>query len=79
MNELKQKWAAEAAAKLKGKTITGVRYMTAAECESMDWSNAAIVLDLSDGNSLFPSSDDEGNDAGALFTTYKDLEIIPVI
>jgi hypothetical protein len=34
---------------------------------------------LDNGEMLYPSSDDEGNGAGALHTTIDELPIIPVI
>ena len=52
---------------LKGRTIINVRYLTDEEMKGMGWHRKSIVLELSDGSLLFPSSDDEGNDAGALF------------
>ena len=77
--DTKARWAAEAAAKLAGKRIKTVRYLTDKECEQMGWMRAALVMELDDGNAFWPSADDEGNDAGALFTTFDDLDTIPVI
>jgi hypothetical protein len=37
------------------------------------------MLELDDGTVLFPASDDEGNDAGALFTANDKLPVIPTI
>jgi hypothetical protein len=64
--ELKAKWA-KILQPLVGRTIVAVRYMTEAEEAQQMWSNAAVVIQLDDGTLLFPSADDEGNDAGALF------------
>jgi hypothetical protein len=77
-------WAAQAATLLEGRTITGVRYMTPDEASDLSWRSASIVLELSAKGDqpaivVWPSADDEGNNAGALFTTDKDLETIPVI
>lgn len=60
-------WEEYATKHLKGRTIVDVRYLTDIEMKGMGWHNKSIVLELSDGSLLFPSCDDEGNDAGALF------------
>lgn len=72
-------WKKRVAEKLVGKTIKSVRYMTEKEMNSFMWYNRGIVITLSDGHSIYPMADDEGNDAGAMGTTYKDLGTIPVI
>jgi hypothetical protein len=53
--------------------------MTEKEMEGLGWYSKALVIIFTDGTYLFPSADDEGNDAGALFTNIKGLETIPVI
>jgi hypothetical protein len=65
-DELKAKWA-KTLQPLVGRTIVAVRYMTEAEERANGWDRAAVVMQLDDGTLLFPSADDEGNDAGALF------------
>jgi hypothetical protein len=73
-------WAEKAEKALVGKTIVGVNYMTSKEADDFfGWAGRPIVLALSDGSVLFPSSDDEGNAAGSLFTSIDGLETIPVI
>jgi hypothetical protein len=79
MSKLTLKWAVKCNKVLKGRTITSVRYMTDDEMNSLGWYSKAIVIQLDDGNLIFPSADDEGNDAGALFTNHEDLPTIPVI
>jgi len=37
------------------------------------------VIFFSDGTYIFPSCDDEGNNAGALFTSDKENDVLPVI
>lgn len=74
-----KQWIAEIESKILGKTITGVRYMTAAEVEHFGWYDKAVVIQLDDGGELIASQDDEGNGAGALFTNYVGLETIPVM
>ena len=64
---LKRRWKREAERRLLGRRIAGVRWMTAAEQESCDWQHAAVVLLLDNGVAIWPSADDEGNDAGALY------------
>lgn len=66
---------------LKGRTIVDVRYLTTIEMKGMGWHRKSIVLELSDGSLLFPSKDDEGNDAGALFGQSSDNKSLtfPVI
>jgi hypothetical protein len=57
---------------LVGLTIVEVRPMTDAELKGEDWGvnlrhGRPPCLVLSNGTRLYPSSDDEGNDPGALF------------
>ena len=62
---------------LLNRKIVGVRYMDEVEVEGLGWYKQAIVLILDNGVQIFPMSDDEGNNAGALATTDKRLETIP--
>ena len=78
-NEARIRWTKAVAEKLVGRKITEVRYLDAKETEDMGFFRSPVSLLLDDGNWLVPSADDEGNDAGALFTSYKDLPTIPVI
>jgi hypothetical protein len=79
MSELTRKWEADIRPILKNRVIKDVRYLTDKEVEGLGWEHASIALFLDDGNVLFPSRDDEGNDAGALFTTNDAMPTIPVI
>lgn len=74
-----KKWEQDCSKHLKGKTIAEVRYMTNAEQKNHDWYRKAVVIFFTDGSYIYPSADDEGNAPGALFTSFKDLPIIPVI
>jgi hypothetical protein len=74
-----EQWEKDVSKLLLNRTIVKVRYMSSDEVEFFGWQSKAIVLHLDDGTMLFPSADDEGNDAGALFTTNDDLPTIPVI
>lgn len=51
---------------LVGRTIKSVGYLTPAEIEEQGWDRSCVVITLDDGTMLYPSADDEGNDAGAL-------------
>jgi len=79
MNKIEQKWAKIASDMLVGRKIVLVRYMSEDERESMGWHTRPIVLQLDDGNMIYPSSDDEGNGAGAMFTNSKKQPVLPVI
>lgn len=76
---LQNQWAAKVREHLVGRTITDVQYLPAREQNEMMWDRSGIVLILDDGNSVYPSQDDEGNGPGALFTSFEDLPIVPVI
>jgi len=64
--------------KLAGRKIVKVRIMSDGEMEDLGWMRHSVVLHLDDGNLIYPSADDEGNDAGALFTNDKELPTLPV-
>lgn len=72
-------WTKTIAAKLVGRRIVGFSYMTKEEAASQYWHGRAPVLELDDGTLLYASADDEGNDAGALFSTNESLPVIPVM
>ena len=62
--------------RLVGRTITSVLYLPEEDADEMDWFYRPIVLKLDDGSHLFPMCDCEGNDGGALATSYDDLPVI---
>ena len=75
------KWIMSVQKALKGATIVGVRLMERAEMEMLGWYSRAVVLICEkDGKqfAVYPSADDEGNNAGAMFTTLPELQTIPV-
>jgi hypothetical protein len=72
-------WEQKIGEKLIGKTIAAVRYQTRDEADNWGFTARAIVIIFDDTSFIVPSRDDEGNDAGALFTSYEDLPTIPVI
>ena len=77
--DTEKKWVTDIAKMLVGRTIVKVRYLSEKEMKDLGWYNRPVVLHLDDGNLLFPSMDDEGNDGGALFTNNNDLPTIPVM
>jgi hypothetical protein len=78
MEEIIQKWEDKCSKILVGKTIKSVRYLYTSEMKDMGWSKKALVLFFEDGY-IYASSDDEGNNAGAYFCSFKDLVGIPTI
>ena len=74
-----KRWTLEAENLLKGLTVTRVRYMSDDEVEHFGWDYKGVVIQFDNGLAIFPSSDDEGNSAGSLFTTDDVLPVIPVI
>lgn len=72
-------WTDIAKKQLLGRKIVDVRYMSQEEADDMGWSQRPVVMVLDDGNYLFPSRDDEGNDAGAIFTNDKEHDVLPVL
>ena len=77
--ETEDRWTKAASDQLKGRKIVRVRYMTAAEADELGWRCRPLVLHLDDGNLIFSSEDDEGNDGGALFTNNDKTPVLPVI
>ncbi len=79
MQEAVSHWEKKAAQVLVGRTIKAVRYLHPEEVENLGWCNRAVVFELDNGTLVWPSVDDEGNDAGALFTTDERAGTLPVI
>jgi hypothetical protein len=61
-------WIDVAKKQLLNRKIVDVRYLTIEEMENLGWYERSVVMILDDGNMIYPSQDDEGNGAGALFT-----------
>ena len=72
-------WTDVAKKVLLNRKIVDVRYMTDHEAEDLGWSYRPVVIHLDDGNLVFASSDDEGNDGGALFTNDQETSVLPVL
>ena len=63
---------------LVGRQIVKVKWLSPKESEKlMGWSQQPCEIYLDNGTVLTPSSDDEGNEAGAIFTNIKELPTIP--
>lgn len=78
-NEYIIKLLTEAKKRLVGKKIADVRYLTTEEAEAMGWEARGPVIVMEDGNWLTPGADDEGNEAGVLFTSFKQFETMAVV
>jgi len=77
--DIEREWTAIAQAQLLNRKIVAVRYMTIKEMEDLGWFCRAVICQLDDGNIFYPSCDDEGNNAGALFTNNKRHGTLPVL
>ena len=76
---VEQYWTEKTAKHLVGKKIVKVEYFPKDMMEDMMWHSRPIAIHLEDGNIITPQMDDEGNDGGAMLTTFEDLGTIPVI
>ena len=76
---VEQKWTEKVKDTLVGRTITRVEYMTEIERDDSLWHNRPIAIQLDNQYWIIPMMDDEGNDGGAMSTTFKEIPVIPVI
>lgn len=67
--ERNEKWYLEAQKLLLNKKITNVQWQTWDKDD--EYSSTGLVFEVEDGTVFFLSSDDEGNDAGALHWQTK--------
>lgn len=79
MNDIEKRWTKTAKDLLLGRKIVNVRYLTELERNDLGWYSRCVVIQLDDGNLIYPSRDDEGNGAGSLFTNNKNNSVLPVI
>ncbi len=79
MDKTEKRWTKVARNILLNRTITGVRYMNKEEANVFGWYKRPLVFHLDNGIGITVSQDDEGNDGGALFTTDKQENCLPVI
>ena len=70
-------WSGDATEIFKGKTVDFIGYMSDEEADEWGWDRAPVIM-FTDGSWIIASADDEGNNAGALFTSSKQMTVIPV-
>ena len=73
------KWNKVAEDLLLNRKIVKVRYMTKKESKEMIWDKRPVCFLLDNGTWVYPSMDDEGNNGGALFSTDKKNDTLPVL
>ena len=82
---VRKNWNTIAKDFLVGKTIKQARYLFKDEmdnCFGEDEEGASkvpLIIEFTDGSYIFPMSDDEGNDGGALGTSNEKEPTLPVI
>ena len=76
---VEQYWTDKIAKHLVGRKITKVEYLPEDEMKDNMWYKRPIAIRLDNGHWIVPMMDDEGNDGGAMFTTFTKLGTIPVI
>lgn len=74
-----EQWTSLISENLVGRTITKVEYLPIEEMEEAGWYKRPIAIGLDNGHWIVPIMDDEGNDGGAMSTTFRNLSTIPVI
>jgi hypothetical protein len=84
MSKVKEKtteqyWTDLVSKNLVGRKITKVEYLPEDEMKELDWYKRPISILLDNEHWITPMMDDEGNDGGAISTTFKELGTIPVI
>tara|TARA_R100001443_G_scaffold112237_2_gene125640 strand:- start:459 stop:713 length:255 start_codon:yes stop_codon:yes gene_type:complete len=77
--EVEKYWTNKISKNLIGRKITKVEYIDDKEMEDNMWYKRPVAICLDNKYWLIPMMDDEGNDGGAISTTFDDLGTIPVI
>jgi hypothetical protein len=78
--ELREHWGNLASNFLVGKTIRRVRYLNDRESEDIGWTKNGVVIEFTDGHWIVAMSDDEGNEAGSIWTSSQsEINVIPTI
>jgi len=72
-------WNKVAADMLVGRTVKAAFYMLGEEAGNCGFNSRPLVIIFDNGLCIYPMSDDEGNDAGALATTDSKTAILPVL
>jgi hypothetical protein len=72
-------WQKKLKKHLVGRTIVKVEWLSPKRTEKLfGWTNQPCEIYLDNGTILTPSADDEGNDAGAIFTNIKEMSVLGV-
>ena len=79
MNKAEQGWTKRAAEMLVGKRVKAVSWMTEGEANECGYGSRPVVIEFEDGTAIWPQSDDEGNDGGALAVTNDKTPVLPVM
>jgi hypothetical protein len=69
-------WSFDATKIFEGKKVDFIGYMSDEEADEWGWDRAPIIM-FTDGSWILASADDEGNNAGAFFTSERKMETIP--
>jgi hypothetical protein len=77
--EITLRWEQAAKKVLLNRKIVGVRYMTQEEADDHGWYSRGVIFKLDNGTLIYPSADDEGNNAGVLFTTDPEEQTLPIL
>jgi hypothetical protein len=78
--ELREHWGNLASNFLVGKTIRRVRYLNDRETEDIGWTKSGLVIEFTDGHWVLAMADDEGNEAGSVWTSSQsEINVIPTI
>ena len=78
--DLREHWGHLASNFLVGKTIRRVRYLNDRETEDIGWTKNGLVIEFEDGHWIVAMADDEGNEAGAIWTSSQsEINVIPTI
>ena len=78
--DLREHWGNLASNFLVGKTIRRTRYLNDREREDIGWDKSGLVIEFTDGHWILAMRDDEGNDAGSVWTSSQsEINVIPTI
>ena len=74
---MKINWEKKIKKHLLNQKIVNIKYMSEKESDRQGWSTRPIEITLSNGESLVPTQDDEGNNGGSIATNITELPTIP--
>jgi len=77
--ELTDVWNKRVSKLLVGRKIIKVEYTSEEDANEQGWDSRPVQIQLDNGVWLTPTSDDEGNNGGAIHTNLKNNSIIPVL